>query len=471
LIGAHHGETANLTADAVKRAVGGVLFIDEAYALRNEGSSDSAGQECVNTLVKESEDRASEVVIILAGYNKEMATFLSTNSGLTSRFPNVFSFADYTFEEMAEITRNLTISKGFDLDERLDGDKLLALVQRCIKSGEVCKGNGRLVRNMVEQAIARQTDRVFSAGTVSRGALTTLIEEDFEVPQSIDGSDSVQQVLAKLDNVVGLDGVKLFVNQLVAQLQLQVQRKEAGLPASGDSSLHLIFTGNPGTGKTTVARILAQVLKALGILRLGHLVEVDRSSLVAGYAGQTAIKTRSIVESALGGILFVDEAYAIVADDRDHFGKEALDTLIKLTEDHREDLVVILAGYREEMKRLTSSNPGIKSRFASVIEFADYTADELMLIADAMLKDEMLELDERARAALSHIFDQMAQVHDRENGNGRAVRNLLERAKRSQAMRLMAVAGRKSKADLMLLTESDFSESIRELQVPLPDGN
>merc|ERR1719271_129400 len=169
--------------------------------------------------------------------------------------------------------------------------------------------------------------------------------------------ESIPEVLARLDKVVGLDNVKVYLKQLMAQLQLQQQRVEAGLPVPADASLHMIFSGNPGTGKTTVARIVAQAFKSLGILRLGHLVEVDRAALVAGYAGQTAIKTKQVVDSALGGILFVDEAYALVSDDRDTFGKEALDTLMKATEDHRDDLVVILAGYPDELETLLARNP------------------------------------------------------------------------------------------------------------------
>merc|ERR1719261_315658 len=171
----------------------------------------------------------------------------------------------------------------------------------------------------------------------------------------------------------------------MAQLTMRAQRIEAGLPVPGDSSLHMIFSGNPGTGKTTVARIVAAAFKSLEILRIGTLVECDRASLVAGYAGQTAIKTKQVVESALGGILFVDEAYALVSDDRDTFGKEALDTLMKLTEDYRDDLVVILAGYPADMQQLLARNPGLKSRFPQEINFPDYTADELMAIADTML--------------------------------------------------------------------------------------
>ena len=405
-------------------------------------------------------------MIILAGYNKEMAAFLSTNSGLASRFPNVFNFADYTHEEMAGILRSVTIEKGFTLDENLDDeDKLVPLVHRCVKSGEIAKGNGRLVRNMVEAAIARQTNRVFALGTVTRGTLTTLTEDDFgEADSNAAGLESVPEVLAKLDSVVGLDSVKVFVKQLMAQLTMRAQRLEAGLPVPGDSSLHMIFSGNPGTGKTTVARIVAAAFKSLGILRLGHLVECDRASLVAGYAGQTAIKTKQLVETALGGILFVDEAYALVSDDRDTFGKEALDTLMKGTEDHRDDLVVILAGYPGDMDKLLSRNPGLKSRFATTIGFADYTEDELMQIADSMLAADMFVLSEGARAALMTIFVCMATVHDRENGNGRAVRNLLERAKRSQALRLMELGGKRTKEELTLLTEEDFAPSLAELR-------
>jgi len=468
LIGPHHGETAQLTADACKKALGGVLFIDEAYALRNEGSSDSAGQECVNTLVKESEDHAQDLVLILAGYQKEMTTFISTNSGLSSRFPNVFNFADYSYADLAGILRSTANEKGFTLDESITTEGTVSLVQKCIKAGEIPKGNGRLVRNMVEAAIARQTNRVFNLGTVSRGTLTTLLEEDFEDGEEQSGLDSVPEVLAKLDKVVGLHSVKTYAKQLMAQLQMRAQRKEAGLPVPADASLHMIFSGNPGTGKTTVARIIAQAFKSLGILRVGHLVEVDRAQLVAGYAGQTAIKTKQMVESALGGILFVDEAYTLVSDGRDTFGKEALDTLMKLTEDYRDDLVVILAGYPADMRQLLARNPGLKSRFPSEIDFPDYTADELMQITLAFLTEEMLELSEDASEALVTIYTIMATVHDRENGNGRAVRNLLERAKRSQALRLMELGGRRTREELSLLTLDDFEETLSELRNPPP---
>merc|ERR1719198_1599780 len=208
----------------------------------------------------------------------------------------------------------------------------------------------------------------------------------------------MKAALAKVDNVIGLKGVKSFVYSLYAQLKTELERREAGIKVPGSAgTLHMVFSGNPGTGKTTLARIVAELLNAMGILRKGHLVEADRSTLVAGYSGQTALKTKQVVEQAMGGVLFIDEAYSLVqGDGKDSFGHEALDTLIKMIEDRRQDLVVILAGYCDEMQRLLDSNPGLRSRFPTTIDFTDYTEEELMQIAEKMLLDDVLVLSASA---------------------------------------------------------------------------
>jgi len=292
----------------------------------------------------------------------------------------------------------------------------------------------------------------FNDEAYDSGMQALLAEEKGE-----DGEISpVEAALSKLNNIVGMADVKKHIKALRAQLQLNKERKEAGLGGASEDSLHMIFTGNPGTGKTTVARIVAELLSALGVLSRGHLVEVDRSGLVAGYSGQTALKTKAVVESALGGVLFVDEAYALVQESRDSFGKEALDTLIKMVEDHRDNLVVILAGYSGEMKAMVAQNPGVRSRFPTVIDFADYSTDELLQIANGMLKRDHFKLSTDAAEVLKEMFDKTTARGGKDNGNGREARNILEGARRKQALRLLEIEGKKTEDQLCQLEAVDF---------------
>eukprot|EP00658_Telonema_sp_P-2_P029368 TRINITY_DN2234_c0_g1_i7.p1 TRINITY_DN2234_c0_g1~~TRINITY_DN2234_c0_g1_i7.p1 ORF type:complete len:525 (+),score=126.46 TRINITY_DN2234_c0_g1_i7:1219-2793(+) len=460
LVAAYSGETAKNVSGAVERAAGGVLFVDEAYSLKHEGSTDSHGQEAIDTLLKEMDDR-KDFVVILAGYGKEMTALLNTNPGISSRFPNVFTFSDYTVAEMGEISLSIIKEKGFQMADGLNLEAITDIIGSSVRSSEIAKGNGRLARNLVEQAVERQTDRVFKSETMSKDSLTTITVDDFAKPEAAGGEDSapsVEAALTKLNAIVGMAGVKEHVVSLRAQLQLNKERKEAGLQCSGGESLHMIFTGNPGTGKTSVARIVAELLRAMGILERGHLVETDRSGLVAGYSGQTALKTKSVVESALGGVLFVDEAYALVSNDKDSFGKEALDTLIKMVEDHRDNLVVILAGYSGDMATMVAQNPGVKSRFPTSINFEDYSADELIQIAELMIKAAGLDLSQEAKQMAFVRCEAIQKNGGRQNGNGRDVRNLVEQAKRQQALRLLKVEGKKTPEQLMLLESSDFQD-------------
>lgn len=269
--------------------------------------------------------------------------------------------------------------------------------------------------------------------------------------------EKIEDLRAELDSYIGLREVKREVNNLINMATVFQRRKEAGLPVT-DFSLHLVFTGSPGTGKTMVARLMARIYRSLGILSKGQLVEVDRSGLVAGYVGQTAIKTRQQIQKALGGVLFIDEAYALNGKSDNDFGQEAIDTVLKAMEDHRDDLVVIVAGYDELMGRFIRSNPGLESRFNRYLHFADYTTDEMVDIFRLQCKKGSYRLAEGAEEAVRAYID---EANDSDTfGNARGVRNLFEHILTEQANRLAAMA-EFTKEDLMTVTKEDV-EKARE---------
>ncbi|MET0144166.1 MAG: AAA family ATPase [Ilumatobacteraceae bacterium] len=264
----------------------------------------------------------------------------------------------------------------------------------------------------------------------------------------------IEELLAELDALVGLAQVKTDVRRLTSLLRIQRLREERGLPTL-ETSHHLVFTGNPGTGKTTVARLLSQILRSLHVVSRGHLVETDRSQLVAGYVGQTAARTRAVMESALGGTLLIDEAYALARGSEQDFGREAIDTIVKFMEDHREDLAVIAAGYPDEMATLIGANPGLQSRFSRTIHFPDYTTEELLSIFGSMSEKSSYRLDESGAVRLAEVID--AEPRTRGFGNARFVRNVFEAAVGRQADRLASVE-QPTDEQLTTLTAADVSD-------------
>uniref|UniRef100_A0A7S4K1Y9 AAA+ ATPase domain-containing protein n=2 Tax=Guillardia theta TaxID=55529 RepID=A0A7S4K1Y9_GUITH len=416
------------------------------------------------------ENNRKRLVVIMAGYTREMADFMRSNSGLESRFPLSFEFPNYSYSEMAQIFR--VMARARKLHVAVEEEKLVELITSCIPRSVASKGNARAVRNLLDKVLSRQTDRVADSGTSSMDSLLTLVEKDFPTSSSAGGADGseegstsdngglspggLEDILKQLDEIVGVVEVKQIFRSLRAKVTIAAERRSLGLPADGASSLHMIFQGNPGTGKTTVARLMGKMFKAVQMIHTGHLVEVSRVDLVGQHVGETAPKTRRVVESAVGGVLFVDEAYSLVSDSKDSFGREALDTIMKCMEDMRDELVVVLAGYPKEMQSLLETNPGLRSRFPVTVNFPDYSSSELVEIADKMLAARQCQLSDEARRRLVLLCDAQVALNDPMSGNARFVRNLLEIACMRQAERLLKLPKR-TREQLMTLEGEDFS--------------
>ncbi|MDY4808857.1 MAG: AAA family ATPase [Bulleidia sp.] len=277
---------------------------------------------------------------------------------------------------------------------------------------------------------------------------------DTPLSRSRNSAEEIEAVNRELDGIVGLDEVKGYIRSLQSHIAMNEKRKQQGLK-SASVSMHMIFTGNPGTGKTTIARLISRYMKAIGALSTGQLVEVTRADLVAQYVGQTAPLTMNVIRSALGGVLFIDEAYSLYRGKDDSFGLEAIDTLVKAMEDNRENLIVILAGYKKEMAGFLEANSGLKSRFPNVINFKDYTGEELVRIADIQASSKGYVIEEEAKEALRAFFDRRQAENSAEAGNGRLARNTIEEAILHQSSRIV----NEENPDMSLLKKEDFDLS------------
>lgn len=457
LVAEYIGQTAAKTRKAIEGAFGGVLFIDEAYTLASSGGSDF-GQEAIDTLLKMMEDNRDKLTVIAAGYPDRMERFVKSNPGLESRFTRTLKFQDYEAGELVAIFESLV-----KRDQYIADDDVLDSVRNYflkLHKGENF-GNARAVRQLYEDAVGRQGTRLSGQSSVrklSKNDLMTLEKEDiFESTSSGIESDltdsTLETVLTDLDAMVGLRSVKSEVRSLVNLAKNFQERRREGLETP-DIARHFVFSGPPGTGKTTVASHVARLLRILGLLERGHIVSVTRSDLVAEYVGQTAVKTQDVINRALDGVLFIDEAYTLVSDSKvGGYGQESIDTLLKLMEEHRDRLTVIVAGYTDKMNDFLNSNPGLRSRFTREIRFQSYSPKELVEVFCQLADKSGYQLEKDVQGALVQIFAEM--VDDETFGNARAARTLFEQTVERQSNRLQNSSVR-SKGDLVEIVLQDL---------------
>jgi len=477
MVGQYIGETAQKTDKLIEDAMGGVLFIDEAYTLVKKGGGQDFGQEAMDTLLKRMEDKAGEFAVIAAGYTDEMNTFLESNPGMKSRFNHTFTFEDYTPSEMIEIFKQMAKKEEYIISAEACSD-LEKEFTRLYRKRDKTFGNARLVRIIYTNAKMQVGKRAskLPAAQRTKQALSTIMQDDLQaILKTSVGKDfqvgidqeNLKIALVKLEQLTGLSSVKREITELV---KLAKFYHEQGENLHTKFSDHIVFTGNPGTGKTTVARLFSQIFASLGILEKGHLVEADRQALVASFVGKTAEKTTELINHSLGGTLFIDEAYTLVSGGSSggDFGKEAIDTLLKRMEDDRGKFIVIAAGYTDQMKQFLDSNPGMQSRFTKFINFEDYNPTELMTMTEHSLSEKHLLLDPKAKERLAKYYNEIYRTRDKTFGNARLIRNIVGNAIRKQVLRIVDIQKEKLTEEM---TQTIMAEDIQELNSVKEEGN
>lgn len=430
LVAEHLGGTAPKTNAKVNEALDGVLFVDEAYMLDKDENGDF-GKKAIETIMARMENERHRLSVVMAGYEGEMESLISSNVGLPSRFGRnrIFRFADYLPDELLRIFKLLIRKQGlfisddtesamagffeFMYEVRADPDYFPAA-----KDGKSTYANARTVRELVQSMIEEQALR-------GSGEPTELTLDDIPAEYRMflrpaqQRNDELKQIITELDGMVGLWSVKEFVHDLLVDHELISQGIQV---SSVPTTRHMVFLGNPGTGKTTVAQIIGRMFKHLNILTKGKFVSVRREDLVAEYVGQTAPKTKQVVMSALDGVLFIDEAYSLAQDSRDSFGAECIATLLDLLERYRDRLVVIFAGYTQEMQRFLGANSGIPSRIGYTVEFPDYSVAEMSEIFMRMAARDGFEVPPKVFQELNRRLTALHASSRGRSGNARDVR-------------------------------------------------
>lgn len=472
LVGEYIGQTAPKTKDAIEKARGGVLFIDEAYSLaRANDDSKDFGREVIEILVKEMSNGQGDMAVIVAGYPKEMKFFLDSNPGLKSRFKINYHFADYLPQHLSEIAMYSCKLKEVVLSP--EAKKLVdELIIDAYRNRDRSFGNARFVYDLIEKAKVSLGLRVMRSTYLrdhTREDLSVITTEDIEHIKNLDALTNptipvdeklLQIALSDLNALTGLDEVKKQIQEMVDIVRYH---QVTGRSVLNKFYMHTVFIGNPGTGKTTVARILTSIYKALGILERGHMVETDRQGLVAGFVGQTAIKTAEKIDEAMGGVLFIDEAYALSNNpgNSHDFGNEVIQTILKRMEDKRGQFFVFAAGYPDNMAAFLKANPGLSSRFDKVLRFEDYSPEELNEIAIQMLNAQEMRISPKALEHLTAYFKFLYDYRDKYFGNARSIRQIIQDVIKNQNLRL-SKGGVDAKTQTNLITFEDVKDFIKE---------
>lgn len=438
--------------DAFLAAKGGVLFIDEAYSLK----SDTA----VTVLLQEMENQRDNVIVILAGYNERMQDFIEINEGLKSRIPHWIEFPDYTTEELTDIFKLMVQERGFSVTD--DAVKEAHYIFEKVRNTDNF-GNGRYVRNLIDHATQSQAVRLLSlrehAENIKKSELFLITKEDISVlDEGLKEERVIGTAKKELEEMIGLSSVKAVISKAIANYKLNKLCLERGIPRNR-ASLHMVFTGNPGTAKTTVARLFAEIMKDEKVLSTGTFVEVGRADLVGDHVGVTAKIVKKKFKEAQGGVLFIDEAYSLCDSYEHGFGDEAINTLVQEMENHRDDVIVIFAGYPAPMKEFLDRNPGMLSRIAFQVEFEDYTTEELCEIAKLMISQKKMTITDAAMNKLRKHFESVRV--DSDYGNGRYVRKMLEEAEMNLAERIIKLGDADITTEMITtIEERDISSFV-----------